>query len=521
MPSDSHLSYQDHFVAVLNQHAGDPDYPHVVRLYDHAIAVFLSLDLEPARELLDSCYASRPRGTERRDPIIMLRSLLLSILVGVTSINKWVPTQRASWLLRLIVGLGQEETVPGVGTHYDFMHRLHDGPRRPRGDALEPSELERERGKRPRDLRRERREAKEQRRKGAPASTRVTSLLLEELEAAKDLSCPEDLLFRLAAILVDVAVKPSFEKGLLGEPGEILIGGDGCPLCTGGNRFGSKPKDEHEGDLRIYTDPDAQWGWDSHRDTWYYGHHFYEYCAVGQGHDLPIFLRLDPANYSEMLASLEGFDQMRKILRDRMPSFPFTFILLQDAGHDSEAHWSYPLRYGVTPIIPLKEKVSPDHPSRPDIKLSPRGIPLCPGLAEMKPWGQFDGRAMFVCPVKGGAIETCPRAPKDDPTWRCRPDTKLAPTKSLPVNDNHRLTPPIPRDSERWKTLYAKRSGCERSNAVKKETFKLEQADHRRRSFWLIRLYLMAILQHAKAWVREQEGGSIVDELLALGSRVA
>jgi hypothetical protein len=44
------------------------------------------------------------------------------------------------------------------------------------------------------------------------------------------------------------------------------------------------------------------------------------------------------------------------------------------------------------------------------------------------------------------------------------------------------------------------RAGCERSNAVKKERFRLEHARHRRASFWLIRLHLIALLQHARAW---------------------
>lgn len=57
---------------------------------------------------------------------------------------------------------------------------------------------------------------------------------------------------------------------------------------------------------------------------------------------------------------------------------------------------------------------------------------------------------------------------------------------------------------------------------MKKPFFKLEDARHRRKSFWTIRLYLMAILQHAKAWVaellksKEDSGGPAVLETLLL-----
>ena len=520
MPTHEHLSYQQHVHTSIQGHAADPGLKDLLRLHAEAIDVLWGLDLEPAREILERCYAESPRGTQRKDPVIMLRSHLLAILLMV-GINKWVPTMRASWLLRVLVGLPEDGSVPGVGTHYDFQHRLHDGPLRRRGDVILPSEHERERAKTPKNLRKQREEAKERMPKGEPKSTRATTLLVKELEKARDAASPADLLHRLAAILLEVGVKPSFAMGLLGKPGEILVGGDGSPLRTGGNRHGRKPEGDVEGELRIHSDPDAQWGWDSHREVWYYGHHFYEFCALGAGHDLPLFLRLDPANRSEKLASLEAFDQMRKVFRERMPEFPFDFHLLQDAGHDSEWHWRYPMRFGVTPIIPLAKKAPAEHPDRPETMLSPKGLPLCPGMAEMKPWGSFDGRRVFVCPKKGGALDICPLAPQEDPDWCCRPGTKLAPSMSLSIDGNPRLTPPVPRGSKRWKTLYAHRSGSERSNSVKKETFRLEQACHRRHSFWLIRLHLMAILQHAKAWARQRGDRSIVDEMLAVVAQAA
>jgi len=58
------------------------------------------------------------------------------------------------------------------------------------------------------------------------------------------------------------------------------------------------------------------------------------------------------------------------------------------------------------------------------------------------------------------------------------------------------------------------RSACEGRFAVKKERFKLIQSKHRRASFWLIRVHLMALLQHGLAWIDKQNTDQFVNNLL-------
>ena len=505
MPSEEHVTYQNSVRTIFHQHRDDPNYLDLLKLFANAIFVLLELDLEPARPILQACYAEKCRGTHPRDPIMLFRSLLLAILVGQPGINEWVAQARSSWMLRALTGLGPEEAFPGVGTLYDFMHRLHDGPARWNKDVINPSDLERARSRQARNLKKERKEnRKASKKKSSEAATgAVTMALIKELEQNWNNPLPDDLISRMAAILMEVAVKRSFKNGFLGDLRKLIIGGDGSRLPTGASRFGRLPtpeeleeagftplvepasdedpggkgtgkgKKEKKGKPRVYSDPDAQFGWDHHNDAYIFGYHFYEFSVVGTPHDLPLFLRLDPANYSEMLSSLTAFHQMMSVLNTHLPDFPSNFILVQDAGHDSRAHWLLPLNHGVTPIIPLSKKISPDHPTRDDLRLSPNGIPLCPGGAEMKPWGRYhlvcyNGRLTFICPVKGGAIDVCPRAPEGDPNWRCSPNTRLAPTKSITIGENPRITPPIPRGSDRWRRLYAARSGCERSNAMTK-----------------------------------------------------
>lgn len=133
----------------------------------------------------------------------------------------------------------------------------------------------------------------------------------------------------------------------------------------------------------------------------------------------------------------------------------------------------------------------------------------------MAAWGTArPGRVLFICPAKAGWLERCPRAPEDAPGWRCRPNQKYGPTCAIKTDDNPRLFPPIPRNAKRHSQLYDLRTGTERSNSVKKQAFRLERARHRRSSFWSIRLHLMALLQHARAWVAGLDAWSLLDELL-------
>ena len=546
MPSPGHEAYRQSVVDACRVHAQVPDFEEQLQRYQSEALVLWALDLEPARPVLEACYAPSPRGGDPRDPIVMLRLLLLALLVGQASINKWVPDLRASRVLRILAGLDPDESPPGVGTFYDFLHRLHDGPiRRSCEHAERPSELERRRAATARKLKRRpkgkgarkssrspnpsrSRKTRERRRKDAEAAqaesspefdpTTVTARLVAEINKAAEMDNPNDLLGRLAQILVDVAVLESGRRGLLGDLHQVVVGGDGSPLRTGANRHGKRVCGHGFSERcdcpRLYTDPDAQWGWDSHRGTWFFGHHFYEVSCSTSSHDLPLALWLDPGNGSDFTASLRTWTHLGKTLRSRADGWVLSHFIA-DAGHDAEPIHAHLVEQGVKPVIPLKTAAQATHPTRPDVRLSKRGVPLCEAGLEMAHWGSAGkGRTCFLCPLRGGKVERCPLAPEGQPDWHCRPDLKWGPVRNIAVGDNARLFPAVPRNTARYAELYNLRSGCERSNAVKKETFALERARHRRASFWLIRLHLIAVLQHARTWVADQDAGRLVEHLL-------
>jgi hypothetical protein len=592
MPSPKHAEYQNFVRMWIRDHRDQPDVADTLRRHEQALLVLWNMDLEPARPILEACYAPNPRGGDPWDAIIMLRSFLLMLLVGQTSINKWPDDLEASQVLRVLVGIDPSTRErPGIGTHYDYLDRLHDGPiRRSCPHQEKPSELERRRARTPRCLlkrkwaekaagKKERRRVKKVERKRqalektaheqqpssreeagestpqeqttpvaeaqdepvAPvASTRqprrkrgdkskhapvseeetrlVTERLVAELEQAKGSPNPNDLLERLSRILMSVAVVESARRGLLGDITRLDIAGDGSPLRTGANRYGKRVCShgwrERCNCPKLFTDPDAEWGWDSHREVWLFGHHFYEHSTHYGGHDLPLAIGLENARASDFTGSLKVWNRMAKRFDEYLPGWHARHAI-QDAGHDAEPIYRYYMNQGTVPIIPLKSAARATHPCRPEVSLSKRGVPLCPAAAEMAHWGTAGkDRISFMCPVRANKLARCPLAPPDQPEWRCRPDLKHGMTLTLKLEQAPRLCPPVPRNSARWQEQYDTRSGCERSNSVKKETFDLEDAHHRRASFWLIRLHLIALLQHGKAWVAEAKASDLVDYLL-------
>lgn len=532
MPSPQHQAYRKSVLSWFRRHADEPDVVAQLQRHAHAAAVLWELDLEPARPILAACYAPNPRGGKPWDPIVMLRGFLLALLAGQPALNKWIADLAASRVLRVLAGLPDPEADwPGVGTLYDFLNRLHDGQIRG-GDGMErPSEAQRRRAGTPRPLQRAEkaseaekggRRRRRQRRKDKMAARvpvadpSVTARLVAELRTTEPHANPQDLLERLGAILRVVAVQGSKVRGLLGTGTHLAAAGDGSPLPTGANQYGKRTC--HHGRWercdcpRRFADPDARIGWDHYREKFYFGHHFYEVIANVGGHDLPLAIRLDPANTSDHTASVLTLERLFKAL----PAMGLSIHdFIADSGHDGEANYRYCLDHGVRPVIPLRGAAPAIHPDLPEVTLSPRGVPTCQAHVEMFPRGTAEAnRPIFMCPVKAGKRDRCPLAPDGQPDWVCRPDVKWGPTTTVDANLNPRLCPPVPRNSQTYRRLYKLRSGCERSNSVKKVTFKLEEARHRRASFWLARLHFIAVLQHARAWVADGAAEELVDYLL-------
>ena len=103
----------------------------------------------------------------------------------------------------------------------------------------------------------------------------------------------------------------------------------------------------------------------------------------------------------------------------------------------------------------------------------------------------------------------------------CQPDTNLGPTVYIRTKDDPRLFPPIPRTSPKYKELMNLRTGCERSNSLKKEKYGLGYRPCRSDTHFLVRLYLVSIIEHARAWLAEDKKQLGDDPIALINARAA
>jgi hypothetical protein len=193
----------------------------------------------------------------------------------------------------------------------------------------------------------------------------------------------------------------------------------------------------------------------------------------------------------------------------------------KDAGHDAVGNYFYFRQKNIPALIPLNKRGAKEA-YKDNIKLSSRGIPLW-GCIEMRhiSYNKKKMKHSSGCPVKRGThrkgtyiyishTEECPLGAL------CSPDTKHGHVVSISSRDNPGLFPDIPRSSQKFKELYKLRTGTERSNSAKKEAYPLQRASLKSRAARLIRLYLIAIVEHRKAIYKEDTKGLDKEQIVEL-----
>ena len=81
----------------------------------------------------------------------------------------------------------------------------------------------------------------------------------------------------------------------------------------------------------------------------------------------------------------------------------------------------------------------------------------------------------------------------------------MGPIVYVRSDQDTRFYPKIERGSSEYKQISNLRTGCERSNAMKKITHKLGQRHCRSATHFLFRLYLVSIVEHLRAWLAEDK----------------
>lgn len=437
-------------------------------------------DLSAITTLLQPLYGDQ--GGPPRDPDSMLRSYLLNVLVRPElPPTKWVDELRTVPLYAVLSGFEPRDT-PGVGTHYDFFHRLWAAPT----DNLKPRLKKKTKSTK----------KKKGKKKGekAPTATpgrvqRLVNWMMRHFD--KPTSLPSDRLFDfIQSQFLGVSAK----LGLLGDPASMSVAGDGTPVHTTAYLRSKSVCDCRAQGLatcshpRLYTQPDCDTGWDSSRERHFNGYHLYMLTAAGSPHDLPLYPRLHPAFRHDAVSFVLSTIEFKQCF-----SLGTVDKMLFDAAHDAEAIYLLLDHQQIEPFIDLSARSKKNTSTDSDISISPLGVPVCPIGKEMKPNGydHTQNRQKWRCPLACGSKNTC--------TTPCS-KAKYGRTYHTFHKDNLRMFPKTSRQSEQWKSIYKRRTTVERSNKREKVDYKLEAVRHRSTKMWTIRLYAIMMCQHMDAW---------------------
>lgn len=214
------------------------------------------------------------------------------------------------------------------------------------------------------------------------------------------------------------------------------------------------------------SDHDAGWGAKktSHKkgekkeDT-YYWFGYKLHLLIDALTELPVSFTVTPANTAD---TVELPTLMEKAKLKRPEAKPEVVIF--DKGYDSQKNNDIIYKdYKAVPIIPIREREG----SQLEGICNAKGTPTCGCGLEMVYWGRDGKYLKYRCPAVLGKAECKDLSP-------CSPSAYGYVLK-LPIANNVRRHPPIPRETKKWKRLYKLRTSVERVNGRLKDLLGLRR----------------------------------------------
>ncbi len=483
----SHQTFQETLISELN-YIKNHSHERIKQYADIISKVYL-LDLEPAFQILSPFYSSKGRPALYQAEI--LRSLVVMSHLRIDSITQWVKMLRSDSIFRIICGF-PNDYCPGVGNFYDFLHRFWNEPI-PNIKALRaPYRKPRKKLKGGEKL--------------PPKHMGVVDTLVERALACRPIKSPEATLQKL---LLELAIKPSADLNLLGDPDNLVLAGDGTPLPSGANHRGVKVCDCVSNRVyncdchRRFSDPNARWGWDSYRKEWYYGYSCYIFTAADSPNDLPLFFTMAQANRHDSILAAISIPQVVSSL-DNMTVTTF----LGDSAHDAMSIYRLNMELGINPVIDLNARNKGGSSLLGSIGITQDGVPICLAEHPMVNWGFCKDRMRIKwrCPPACGKLDSCSCQNE------CSKSSYGRVIYTYP-NSNYRLFTPIPRGTQRWKDIFKKRTSVERTNKRTKVDYALQNTKARTKCHMAWRVLLSFVNQHADAWLQTSKATDILDQI--------
>lgn len=480
--SRSHSDFKNFLVENLKINYLLPGLTQPVLLYRQLIACVWNTDLSKVASIVGHRYSLK-RGAPARDPVDLFRSSLLMELTQVQSVDDWVAQLKAFPIWAILSGFDPSD-VPGVGTFYDFFKRLWLG-------AAAHLSLK---------VRKPRHKPRKGKKKGEKSPIRkpgvVSRLVKRFLKHPPSFhKQPHDL---LQQIMKECFVLPSAQKGILGDISSLSIAGDGTSVRTGASQYGKSICNCRKNGIykcncaRRFSDPDADWGWDSYREVYYFGRSLYAFTAADSPYDLPIYLHLYKASRHDSVAFVPSFLETVQLY----PEFSFSECML-DSAHDAHPIYELLRHYNVGAIIDLNTRNSGKITSQGSISFTKDAIPVCPSGHIMA----YDG----YCKSRNRHKWRCPLTRKK---WNVECTSRCSSSSYGRVfytyeQDNLRYFTRIPRGTDLWKSRYKRRTTAERLNKRLKEDYLLERRGKIRSSrAWNLRVFFSAMCLHIDAWIK-------------------
>ena len=449
---------------------------------DAALKAYV-LNFDRGIEILLGCYSKDFGRPAEFDPVDMLRSLVLMVSLGITSVTKWADNLTKSDVLAVLSGFEPGRT-PSTSAFYDLWNRLW----------LEDKRLRRERK---RKLKKKRKRPKDVK-KGQKLPNRrpgVVDRLVQSFRKGRFFSTkrPERLLQEL---FTRVFVEGSRDRGII--PGEMVLAGDGSPFESCSSPFGVAVCDCRKKGIfkcdcpRQYSDVYANWGYDSSRNVYFWGRNLYTLSCVNGEAELPVFLRFGQGSRHDSVLLAFSVVEAWPLFSEAGLNVS---IFIGDSAHDAYPLYTLLDDYGSKPVIDLNKKPSSFIP------LNEQGIPLCPKGFLMQYWGFDEKKSRFKwrCPKITGKKRSRDRIDCDTP---CS-DSSYGYTCYTKPEWDRRIFTDIPRGSALWKKLYKRRSASERVNK-RYNDFGLDTARVRVNCYWYHLAHLAVMNMHLDAWVKQE-----------------
>lgn len=406
--------------------------------YDDIIQLFRHLNFDAAHDVLCELYSHTGRPALAQ--IEIFRAYILSAYLNV-SWEKLLDKLNKRAVFRAIIGIDLD-CLPTLPSFYELNRRLM-----PTGEV---AQLRGQLDRKPTKKLKQNEKMPEKKKK---RTTQIAHLIRKGNFA---LNRPERFLQRIFKL---VSVDASVAAALLSH--ELTLSGDGTCVYTGASNYGQKVCQCRKAGAfncdcpRRYSDPLATWGWDSHKEQYYYGHTAYFLATYNNELklDLPLYLRTVEARRHDSVTALVALAEFRQLY----PEFTMN-AFLSDSASDNYETYHLLNEWQIPAIIALNKRLA-GHFTYKELDVNTDGIPICEGGLPMTfNWHDTQRkRTKWRCPAMMAKCATCPLSkPCSSSPYGRTFYTKMA--------DNPRFFTAIARGSAQWKALMKQRTAVERLN---------------------------------------------------------